>query len=201
MNDDVAVAATLLARGAEILDEVGITLPNVITEPAAFVAMLAGDPALAERHLRGAYDSLRRMGEQANLATSAALLAQTIAAQGSQRYDEAETLIAISRQAGDGQDLTAQTIGNGVQARILAARGQLRESVAMAEAATQLAAQTDLLSQHGDALRDQAHVLVTAGLIEQALESIQQALRLYEAKGNQPYARACFRFLAQYGSP
>ena len=38
-----------------------------ITQPAAFIAMLAGDPATAQFHLRLEYESLSLMGEKYSL--------------------------------------------------------------------------------------------------------------------------------------
>ena len=53
-----------------------------VTQPAALIAMLAGDPVTAEMHLRREYESLSQMGDKGTLATTAALLAKAIAAQG-----------------------------------------------------------------------------------------------------------------------
>ena len=53
-----------------------------VTEPAAFIAMLAGDPVTAEFYLRLEYESLSQMGEKDSLATTAALLARAIVSQG-----------------------------------------------------------------------------------------------------------------------
>ena len=100
MQDKVATAHATLSRAKSYLDTLGPTMTAAITQPAAFIAMLAGDPATAEIHLRLAYESLSLMGERDNLATNAALLARAIAAQGESRYDEASQLITISLEAG-----------------------------------------------------------------------------------------------------
>ena len=80
-------------------------------------------------------------------------------AQGEKRYAEASQLIEISQEAAAGEDLSAQIIGQGLSARILADSGRHAEAVELASSAVALAAQTDLLSQHADALLDLAHVL------------------------------------------
>ena len=169
-----------------------------ITQPAALIAMLAGDPATAETHLRLEYESLDQMGERRYLATTAAKLARAIAAQGQSRYDEATRLIAISREAAAGEDLSAQAVGQGLSARILADRGHHREAEELARSAAALAAQTDLLSERADTLLDLAHVLAAAGRIPEAHAAATQALDLYQRKGNLPGARESLRYLAQY---
>jgi len=61
-----------------------------------------------------------------------------------------------------------------------------------------LAAQTDLLSQHADALLDLAHVLVAAGRFPEAQTAATQALELYQRKGNLPGAREALGYLTRY---
>jgi DNA-binding SARP family transcriptional activator/tetratricopeptide (TPR) repeat protein len=197
MQDDVWTAHATLNRAKTLSDTLGPTMTAALTEPAAFIAMLAGDPATAETHLRLQYESLNRMGERGILATTAALLARAIAAQGPGRYDEAAHLITMSRQAGADEDLSAQIIGQGLAARILAHRGHHAEAQELANSAVQLAAQTDLLSQHADALLDLAHVLAAAGRTTEAHTAATQALDLHQRKGNLPGTRESLRYVAQ----
>ena len=74
-------------------------------------------------------------------------------------------LIAISQEAAADEDLSAQIICQGLSARILADRGRHAEAVELASSAVALAAQTDLLSQHADALLDLAQVLAASGRV------------------------------------
>jgi DNA-binding SARP family transcriptional activator len=198
MQDDVATAHAALNRAKSLFDSLGTTISSVLTQPAAFVAMLTGDPATAEMHLRLEYESLDEMGERRFLPTTAAKLAKAIAAQGPSRYDEATHLITISLQADAGEDLTAQVIGRGVSARIIADRGRHREAVALARSAAALIAQTDLLSGRADILLDLAHVLAAAGEVPEARAAATEALDLYQRKGNLPGARESLRYLAHY---
>ena len=156
MQDDVAAAHATLESAKALLDTLGPTMTGAITQPAALIAMLAGDPVTAERHLRLEYDTLYQMGEQRYLATTAAKLARAIAAQGQSRYDEADRLIAISQKAAGGEDLSTQAVSQGLSARILADRGHHREAEALARSAAALAAQSDLLSENADTLLDLA---------------------------------------------
>ena len=197
MQDNVAMAHSMLNRAKTLLDTLGPTMTAALTEPAAFIAMLAGDPATAETHLRLQYESLDRMGERDLLATTAALLARAIAAQGQNRYDEAIHLITISREAGAGED-AAQIICQGLSARILAHRGHHTEAVELANSAVALAAQTDLLSDRADALLDLAHVLAAASRVLEAHAAAVQALDLYQRKGNLPGVREALTYLALY---
>ena len=67
MQDEVETAHATLSRAKSYLDTLGPTMTAAVTQPAAFIAMLAGDPATAEMHLRFAYESLSLMGEKGNL--------------------------------------------------------------------------------------------------------------------------------------
>jgi class 3 adenylate cyclase/tetratricopeptide (TPR) repeat protein len=182
MQNHVGRARELLARGSAIFDDLGATMTSAVTHPASLVAMLTGDAAAAETYLRRDYRTLEQMGEKGYLATTAAFLAQAVAAQG--RHDEAERFIQVSREAAAGEDFSAQMVWQGVLARILAARGRLADAEALARAAVAVAEQTDFLSQHGDALLELAHVLGAAGRAPEARDAVGKALGLYRRKGN-----------------
>jgi tetratricopeptide (TPR) repeat protein len=198
MQDKIATAHATLGRAKALLDALGPTMTAAVTQPAAFVAMLAGDPVAAEAHLRLEYESLSGMGERGFLATTAALLARAIAAQGEKRYAEAARLIEISREAGAGEDLSAQIIRQGLSARILADRGRHTEALELASSVVAFAAQTDLLNQHADALLDLAHVLAASGRVPEAHHAAIQARDLYQRKGNLARIRESLEYLIQY---
>ena len=117
---------------------------------------------------------------------------------GQTRYGEARELVALGRQTAAGEDLVTEIIGQGLSARMLADDGRHAEAAELASAAVALAAQTDLLSQHADALLDLAHVLGAAGLFSEARVSVSQALDLYQIKGNLPGAREAQGYLTRY---
>ena len=198
MRDDFTSAQATLSGAKSLLDTLGSPITAAITEPAALIAMLAGDPATAEKHLRLEYGSLYQMGERFYLATTAAKLARSIAAQGPDRYDEAIDLIATSRKAAADDDLNPQAISQGVLARILADRGRHSEAEELARSAAALAAQTDMLSEHADILLDVAHALATLGQVTEAHATSARAVDLYQRKGNLPGVRQSLRYLAQY---
>jgi DNA-binding SARP family transcriptional activator len=198
MQDMLEMAHVTLDRAKTHLETLGPTMAAAVTHPAALIAMLAGDPATAEMHLRREYESLSKMGDKGYLATTAALLAKAIAAQDEKRYDEATELIAISQEAAAGEDVSALIINQGLSARILADRGRHAEAVGLASSAVALAAQTDLLSQHADALLDLAEVLAASGRAAEAHAEATEALDLYQRKGNLPGTRESLRYLTRY---
>jgi DNA-binding SARP family transcriptional activator/predicted ATPase len=200
MQDDIETAYATLNRAKTLLDALGPTMTAAIIQPAAFIAMLAGDPATAETHLRLEYEALDRMGEKGFMATTAAKLAKAIAAQGQSRYHEATQLIAIGREAGAGEDLSTQIIGQGVGGRILADRGRYPEAEELAYSAAALAAQTDLLSERADALLDLAYVLAASGRVSEAHAAATQAHDLYQRKGNLPGVRESLGYLMHYAN-
>ena len=71
-----------------------------------------------------------------------------------------------------------------IRARVLATRGRLNEAEELARAAVTLAAQTDFLNLHGDALVDFAEVARLTGRSGQAISAVGEAITLYERKGN-----------------
>jgi len=198
MQDELETAHVTLSRAKSYLDTLGPTMTAAITQPAAFIAMMAGDPATAEMHLRFAFEALSLMGDRGNRGTAAALLARAIMGQGEKRYDEASELIAISQEAAAGEDLITEIIGQGLSARMLADRGRHTEATELASSAVALAAQTDLLSQHADALLDLAHVLAASGRFPGAHDAATQALDLFQRKGNLPGTRESLGYLTRY---
>jgi len=200
MQDDFTSAQETLGTAKSLLETLGPTMTAAMIQPAALVAMLAGDPATAERYLRLEYDSLCQVGERRFLATTAAILARAIAAQGPSRYDEAIRLIAVSQEAAADEDLSPQAIGRGLSARIFADRDRYREAEELARSAVALAAQTDLLSEHADTLLELSHVLAAAGQVSEAYAAATQAIGLYQRKGNLPGAREALRYLTQSAS-
>jgi tetratricopeptide (TPR) repeat protein len=198
MQDEVAMAHATLSRAKSYLDTLGPTMTTAVTQPAAVVAMLAGDPETAEMHLRLEYESLSEMGDKGILATTAALLARAIAAQGEKRYAEATELIAISQEVAADEDTSAQVICLGLSARILADRGRHAEAVELAFSAVALAEQTDQLSPHADALLELAQALAASGRTSGAHDAATQALELYQRKGNLPGIREALGCFTQH---
>ena len=175
-------ARALLAQSDAAFHELGLTLNTAVSHHAAMVELLAGDPAAAERRLRQGYAALEEMGDKALLSTTAAFLGQALLAQ--HKHEEAGRFADLSAELAAGDDLLSQAIWRGVRAGILAQRGGLAEAERMARQAVALADRTDFLNHRAEALVVLADVLNRRGRGEPARTALEQALGLYEHKGN-----------------
>jgi DNA-binding SARP family transcriptional activator/predicted ATPase len=180
MAGDFEEARRLVQSADEILSELG-DLQSAVTQQEALVEMLAGEPAAAEARLRWGYERLEQMGEKALLASTAAMLAQALYAQG--RHDEAAEVCDVSEEAAAEDDISAQIGWRGVRAKLLAAE-RWDDAHALAAEAVRLAERTDFLTVHAEALVDQAEVLRQGGRADEADASLAQALELFERKGD-----------------
>ena len=180
MEGELDEARRLIREGNEILDELG-GLHSAACHHEAIVEMLAGRPEAAERRLRRGFERLEEMGERALLATTAAMLARAVHAQG--RDDEAGRLCDLCERTAAPEDLLTQVIWRGVRARILAGRGRGEAAEALAREAVELAGPTDLLTIRADAVLDLAEVLALLGRAEEAGRATSQAVALLERKG------------------
>jgi predicted ATPase len=182
MHGDFDLARSMLATSNGVFEELGLNLNAATSHNEALIEMLAGDSAAAEASLRSGFDALTEMGEQAFLSTTAAFLARAVFAQ--ERVDEAEELAQLSARLAATGDLLTQVLWRGVQARVLATRGQLEDAEALAREAVSLAEQTDFVVYRGDALVDLAHILRDSGPVNEAAAAVAAGLQLHEQKGN-----------------
>ena len=144
--------------------------------------------------LRAGYVRLSEMGEKALLASTAAMLAHSIVEQG--RLDDAWEFTQVAEETAAADDLSAQIGWRSVRARILARRGEIPEAKRLSAEAVALAARTDWLSEHADALLAQAEVLGLAREPAAAADALRSAIALYEGKGNTIGARRARSMLA-----
>jgi tetratricopeptide (TPR) repeat protein len=181
MEGRFEIAEGLLDQANEILHELG-GLGSGVSHLEAFVRLLAGQPALAEARLRADVETLSSMSDSAALATTTALLAQAVYAQG--RMGEARELCRTTENRAAEDDVMTQAIWRGVQARILAREGRCEEAEALAREAVALVEPTDLLSHRGDAMLDLADVLRICDRTGEAARATRDGLALYVLKGN-----------------
>ncbi len=181
MKDEFEIAERLLAQAGEILRELGGRSAGV-SHLEASVRLLAGEPALAEAPLRADIEQLVAMRESDTLATTTALLAQAVYAQG--RTLEAGELCRMTDRTAASEDTVTQTIWRGVEAKVLARDGRCEEAEALARAGAALVEPTDLLSHRGDAMLDLAEVLRICGRVDEEERATRAGLALYELKGN-----------------
>jgi tetratricopeptide (TPR) repeat protein len=132
-------ARALVRRARALLQEVALTpwLAGPLAQFSGWIELLAGDPAGAERELRWGYDTLRGIGELSWLSTLAAILAESLYAQG--RDDEAAQFARASEESAGAEDTHSHALSRSVGAKILARRGDWRESERLAREAVALA--------------------------------------------------------------
>jgi class 3 adenylate cyclase/tetratricopeptide (TPR) repeat protein len=159
--------------------------------------LVAGDVTTAETLLRTGYAELDEMGERVLLSSTAAELGRVLCEKGS--YDEADRFAATSEELSGPGDAFNSSLIAGIRARVLASRGDLDAASGAAQEAVARAAAGDCLELRADAYRALAYVLQASGQAEGAEAALQDALRLYEEKGNLIAAERVRKALAQSG--
>jgi class 3 adenylate cyclase/predicted ATPase len=182
MTGDFDTARAFVREANTILGELGRIYTVALAQHEAAVELLAGQWTTAEHRLRAAYDRLDQLGEKALFATTAAMLAEAVYAQG--RFDEAAELCRASQDAAAADDLSAQVEWRGVDAKLLAQRGRHGDAEELAREAVDVVGQTDFLQHHGNALLDLGEVLRLAGKPKEADAAVRAGLQLYERKGD-----------------
>jgi class 3 adenylate cyclase len=169
--------------GARVkLDEIGAPLwTATCSMESAFVELLAGDPAKAERQLRSDYGVLEA-ADDFRLPELAALLVQSLLAQ--ERIDEALEMAEVCQRITEEHDFVPQVRWRGARAKALAKRGALDEAHALAADAVQRAAETDFIDLHANALMDLGEVLDASDRLDESRAARRKALALYDAKGH-----------------
>jgi predicted ATPase len=197
MRGQFETARALMAEAVAAFEDVSNTFWPRVSTALGFgaIEVLAGDSVAAERHLRDGFSALVEAGETGNLSTMAALLAEAVDAQG--RHAEAERYTRISEEAAARDDYASQILWRTVRAKAFAGQGRVVEGERLAREGVTLAEGTDDINMHGDALMGLAQVVRLGGLPGEAAPLIQQALHLYEQKGNLVWAGNARALLAE----
>jgi predicted ATPase/class 3 adenylate cyclase len=170
-------ARELLERSRAIFHELGLQWAVARqSQLEGELEMLADNPAGAEDKLKSGCAIFEAMGESGRLWTVQALLAEAVYRQG--RYEEAERY-ARATPHGEGDDEMAMS----VLAKVMARRGSI-EAEALARRAVEGLKKTDVLDWQANALMDLAEVHCLTGKSEDALPVLEEAIRLYDLKGN-----------------
>src|SRR5205823_10200396 len=106
----------------------------------------------------------------------------TLCAQG--RYEEAEPFIDLAAEAGAEDDWASQALWRSARAKVRARQGDLESALQLAREAVEMIESTDWLNLRADTMMDLAEVLELAGKTSDATGQLEQALALYERKGN-----------------
>jgi DNA-binding SARP family transcriptional activator/class 3 adenylate cyclase len=159
-----------------IYDELGLRFRrSARAHIGAQIALLAGDASAAERELRDALDALSEIGARGVHATLATVLADMLAELG--RDEEAEALLAEVEDAVEPDDLAPQVLRRAALARVLAHRDE-------PERARDVAAEALRLTEAVDFPDLRARALLAAADVTGDLGFLEEAGRVYRAKGN-----------------
>jgi tetratricopeptide (TPR) repeat protein len=181
LDGDLERADALFEACGLVLAELGETIHSAAKHREGEAALLAGDPARAERLLGESVERLQAMGDRSLVSVALPLLAQAEEQQG--RGDEAYALSLRSEQHAGRLDILAQVHWRTVRARVLARREQHEDAERLAREALALAGSTDWLLGRGGACETLAAVLSAAGRDEEAYQATAEAISLYERKG------------------
>jgi tetratricopeptide (TPR) repeat protein len=199
MTGDFVESRRLIADARGPVDDLGfLTGLAIVPFYEGGVERLAGDPAAAERVLRASLGPLEEFGETSTYVSIVAVLAQAVYEQG--RFAEAAELTRISEEHAHLNDVHAQATWRPVRAKALAQIGKLEEAEGLAREAVAFAAESDFLNARGDALVDLAVVLEVAGRPDEGVAAVEQAIRLFDQKGNLVSAERARRQLAALSS-
>ena len=177
MSGDAERAEQLLGEAREILSALG-GLTARVPHLEAWVHLLMERPDRAETALRA---DLEAGPESAARATTAALLAQALVAQG--RLEEAEEPCRRAERSAASEDAETQVLWRVSAARIRAARGRCADAETLAHEAVAHAQQTDLLWHQGDAMLALAEVLRRCERSDEAERATRAGRALYDRKG------------------
>ena len=188
-------ARTHIAESCERLGDLGLIWQLGVHELLwGYIELFAGDPVASERHTRSAKESFISIGDRWFLSTALVDLPRPVYAQG--RYDDAWSEVRSIDEVPAPADAEWRVKRQGVHACLLAREGRFEAAVDRAREGAALAARTDMLWFHGDALMDLAEVLHLAGRTGEAAQATSDALALYQRKGIVPYQRRAQAMLA-----
>jgi tetratricopeptide (TPR) repeat protein len=176
-------AEARLARARAGLVEVGLgSWVEIADLIGGRVAALAGDLALAEQRLRAASETFARDGNRWLERVAEVVLLRVVHEQGrdEEAFELGKRLESMPVRVGVPDEMILLS-GRGV---VLAARGRLDEAEPLAREAVGLAATTDVLDFHGDVLVDLATILHLDRRDVEAVSALEEAIGLYERKGN-----------------
>ena len=183
MDNRIAEARALQAQSVAELRELGsavLAASNSID--SAQIEILGGDLAAAERLLRADHDALTAIGEHALLPSIDGRLARVLYIL--DRFEEAEELARSIRSMAMPDDLDAQAIWRSVLAMLTAREGKTDEAIRLSLEAIELRRRSDAIVYLADALTDFAEVLRFSGRDDEVRAVRNEALQLYERKGD-----------------
>jgi DNA-binding SARP family transcriptional activator/tetratricopeptide (TPR) repeat protein len=186
-----------LAKADTTLRELGETysLTNSIGRMRARIEFLAGDYQAAEQVLQECCELFEQARDFAAFATAAAQLADVLYVQ--ERFEDADRWAGLAAAQAPRDDANAQFSWRSVRAKLIARSGDLRPAELLAVEALSIVEKTDALTEHGYVLLDLAEVLSLANRPVEGAHRVEEALSLFERKGNVASADAAHALLAE----
>jgi class 3 adenylate cyclase/tetratricopeptide (TPR) repeat protein len=183
MRGDFDEARALLAAADAAAVELGETVWRAGGGMAEWeVETLAGDASTAEKAARSTCQLLEQLGETGFRSLAVGQLASSLYALG--RLDEAERWAQTAKALASSDDVTSNMLWRQVSAKLAARGGRYADAERLAREAVGLGEKTDMLNWHASALSDLAEVYMLAGRPAESRAPLEQALVLYERKGN-----------------
>jgi class 3 adenylate cyclase len=192
MQGNFGQGRDLAARSRAVFEDLGV--PRYVAAArwyAAEVELLAGNLTSAEPELRAVLETFAAVGDRGSAREVAYQLADTLLAQGA--TEEAGAVLSEWHGGprypsvltpGVVADTPRAVAAAATHAKLLAASGDTEEAEREARRAVSLGDETDQLNIRGDARVALATVLVGDGRHEEAAATIEEAVALYERKGN-----------------
>ncbi len=182
---DLDGARTSIGRARSIMLDLGLR-----TDAAGgrmflgWLEMVAGDLNKAADELRTCCEELEELGETGYFSTAAGWLSVALARLGDP--NEADRYAGLSREAAADDDWLSQIGWRIGRARVLTQRRVLDEAERLAREAVDIGRRTEFLYDTGVALSALADVLHAAGRPEEAITALEEALGLFDRKGDVP---------------
>jgi DNA-binding SARP family transcriptional activator len=158
------------------------TIVTTWSAQAAMVELLADEPSRAEEILAPSVDALRSGSDASSLATNSAWLAEAQYRLG--RFDQALASSELALSVAPLGYVYALAVAERVRAKALARGGRPDEAKAVGRAGSARLAGTDALWDRAEACAAVAEVLELSGDVAGARRSMDEALSLFERKGD-----------------
>jgi predicted ATPase/class 3 adenylate cyclase len=196
MRGQFDIGRELNRRSESAFADLGIRedVGDVLTANAEIEA-LAENWREAEQRLRRSIEIFQEIGSTMVLAEAVVGLTRALYAQG--RFEEAEEQLQAIKQTP--LHLADRVSFCSIKGKLLARRAGLLEGERLLREAVSLAQRSDWLNTKALAYTDLADVLIADGRNEEAESYLEEALHLYEQKGNIPSATRVHKLLENQG--
>ena len=182
MNGETEEAEAVLARYRREVEDLGQVALGASAHFDAEVLLARGSLADTETMLSRGVATLQRLGETANLSTTAGYLANVLYQLGG--YEDADSTAQLTREFAAPDDIASQVMWRCARAKVLGQRGACDEAEALAREAVTLVSGTDFLPLHASTMMDLAETLRLCAKPQLAADAVRDALSLFGRKGH-----------------